>query len=678
MIRRLLVANRGEIARRVFATCRALGIETVAVHSDPDAGAPHVAEADFAVRLPGSAPADTYLRADLLIAAARRTGADAVHPGYGFLAENAEFAAAVIDAGLSWVGPPAKAIAAMGSKIEAKALLADAGVPMLPTYTDPGQVTEFPVLVKASAGGGGRGMRIVRDAGSMAEAIASARREAAGAFGDGTVFVERYVEGARHVEVQIVADAHGTVLAFGERECSIQRRHQKIVEEAPSVAVTPELRAALSAAAVAAGRAIGYLGAGTVEFLLAPSGEFFFLEMNTRLQVEHAVTECVTGTDLVRLQLLVAEDGALPMAEAPPIRGHAIEVRLCAEDPTSDWLPATGTLHRFSVPDVAAEFRPLPRSGLRLDSGVRDGSAVGVHYDSMLAKLVAWAPTRHEAARLLAATLARAEVHGVRTNRDLLVRVLRHPAFSSGDIDTGFLDRHPEVFAPLLSSVDALRVSCLAAALAGAAGRRAAAPVLASLPSGWRNVPAGPQTTRYDGPCGPVEVGYRLDRAGELVTWWARPVDPDDRDLAGLGPAALGHAPAPDDRPAVAVVSAHPARVVLDVDGVRLGFAVHRVGDASFVDGPEGSVALTELPRFPDPTPDLAEGTLLAPLPGAVSRMLVVEGQRVSAGELLLTLEAMKLEHPVHAPAAGIVAVLPIAAGAQVDTGTVLAVLTPE
>ncbi|MFK3981733.1 acetyl/propionyl/methylcrotonyl-CoA carboxylase subunit alpha [Micromonospora sp. NPDC050397] len=705
MIRRLLVANRGEIARRIFATCRSVGVETVAVYSDADAHAPYVAEADFAVRLPGQTPAETYLRADLLVAAAGRAGADAIHPGYGFLAENADFATAVSDAGLTWIGPPAKVIAVMGSKIEAKALLADAGVPMLPTETDPDRVTEFPVLVKASAGGGGRGMRVVRDAATLAEAVASARHEAAAAFGDGTVFIERYVEQARHIEVQVFADSHGNVMPLGERECSIQRRHQKIIEETPSTAVGDELRARLSTAAMAAARAVGYLGAGTVEFLLAPTGEFYFLEMNTRLQVEHPVTEAVTGLDLVRWQLLVAEGGALPLATGATVgaveahgpveafgagtslagayssslllsTGHSIEVRLCAEDPANVWMPATGTLHRFAIPGVTTEFTPVPtatgRAALRLDSGVRDGSVVGVHYDSMLAKLVAWAPTRAEAARLLASALSRAELHGVRTNRDLLVRVLRHPEFRGGAIDTGFLDRHPELFAPLLSSVEAVRVSCLAAALAGAAARRRSAPVLASLPSGWRNVPAGAQTSVYQGPSGPVEVGYRLDRTGALDTWWVRPVDPDELDLAGLHPTV---APLPDDSPLPVILSAEPDRVVLDVAGVRVAFAVHRVGAVSFVDGPDGSVTLTELPRFPEPAPDLAEGSLVAPLPGAVSRVLVVPGQRVAAGELLLTLEAMKLEHPVHAPAAGTVTELPVTTGAQVEAGTVLAVV---
>ncbi|SCG52294.1 ATP-binding protein [Micromonospora inositola] len=653
MIQRLLVANRGEIARRVFATCRTLGITTIAVHSDADADAPFVAEADLAVHLPGNTPAETYLDVVQILRAARRSGADAVHPGYGFLAENAEFATAVADAGLTWVGPSAKAIAAMGDKMAAKALLADTGVPMLPTWTDANEITDFPVLVKASAGGGGRGMRIVRDAAALAAAVASARREAAAAFGDGTVFIERYVERGRHVEVQIFGDMHGTVLALGERDCSIQRRHQKIIEEAPAV-VDPELRQRLHAAAVAAGRAVDYVGAGTVEFLLAPTGEFFFLEMNTRLQVEHPVTEAVTGLDLVRLQLLVAEGEPLPLPATPPADGHAIEVRLCAEDPAQGFRPATGTLHRFAVPGVAGEFAPT--KGLRLDSGVVDGSTVSVHYDSMLAKLVAWAPTRTEAARALAGALARAELHGVATNRDLLVRVLRSREFGAAEVDTGFLDRHPEVFAPLLPA-DLLPVAALAAALASAAGRRASALVLAGLPSGWRNVPAFPQVARYA--CGDgteVEVRYRLNRNGGLAEW--------STDPAGDLSARL--------------VEATPDRVVLTVLESRWKFRVRRVGSTVFVDGPAGATSLAELPRFPQPTAELAAGSLVAPLPGAVTRVHVEVGQRVTAGELLLTLEAMKLEHPVLAPTDGVVAELPVPAGGQVDTGTVLAVVNPE
>ncbi|WP_432984733.1 biotin carboxylase N-terminal domain-containing protein [Dactylosporangium sp. CA-233914] len=673
MIRRLLVANRGEIARRVFATCRAMGVETVAVYSDADADSPHVAEADYAVHLPGNAPTATYLRGDLLIAAARKCGADAVHPGYGFLSENAEFARAVIDAGLTWVGPSPKAIALMGSKLEAKALLADAGVPMLPTAVEPEDVDTFPVLVKASAGGGGRGMRIVRDPESLAEAVAAARREAASAFGDGTVFCERYVERARHIEVQIMADSHGNVVPLGERECSIQRRHQKILEETPSPAVDPPLRERLCQAAIAAARAVSYVGAGTVEFLLAPSGEFFFLEMNTRLQVEHPVTECVVGADMVRLQLVVAEGGALPFNGPPPLRGHAIEVRLYAEDPAYAWMPSTGTLHRFDIPGATHTFGPLPAPGLRLDSGVADGSVVGVHYDPMLAKLIAWAPTRAEAARMLGAALARARIHGVTTNRDLLVRVLRHSAFLSGGTDTAFLDRHPEVFAPLLSSVDAVRLSCLAAALAGAA-RRAKTALLPGLPSGWRNVPSALQTVVYEGPTGMIEVGYRLDRANDLAAWAVRRIDPEDVGLPG---AALDPAGAPDHPPA-AILSATGERVVLDVGGVRLQFAVHEVDGVSFVDSSEGSVTLTELPRYPLPVAEAPEGSLVAPLPGAVGRVLVVPGQRVAAGDLLLTVEAMKLEHPVHAPTDGVISDLRVAAGSQVESGALLAVLSPS
>ena len=668
MIRRLLVADRGEIARRVFATCRLVGIETVAVYSDADSDSPHVAEADYAVRLTGGTPRTAYLRGDLIITAAQRSGANAVHPGNGLLAEDPEFAAMVADAGLIWVGAPAKTLGTLRSKSETKALVAEARVPVLPTFTDPAEVTAFPVLIKPDAGTGGAGMRVVRDASTLAEAIATTRREVGG-----EIYCEPFVENVRHIEVPILADEHGAVIPFGERECSIQRRYQKIIEETPSPAVDPGLREELCRAAIIAVRALGYVGAGAVEFLLDPAGDFFFLELTPTLQAEHAVTECVSGYDLVRLQLLIAEGGNLPMPGPPPIRGHAIEVRICAEDPAYAWLPATGTLHRFSVPDVAGRFRPLPAPGLRLDAGVVDGAVIGVHHDSMLAKLVAWAPTRPEAARMLASALTRAQLHGVATNRDLLVRVLRHHAFQSGDLDTGFLDRRPEVFAPLLSAVDAVRISCLASALAGAAARRAASAVLRSLPSGWRNVPSGSQTAVYDGPAGPVEVGYRMNRHGELAGWWVRAVDPEELDLAGLG-----QAPVVDDHPPTVVVHAGDERVVLDVNGIRLTFNVHRVGEVSYVDSPEGSVTLRELSRFPLPAPEAAEGSLIAPLPGAVRRVLVVPGQRVRAGELLLTLEAMKLEHPVHAPNAGVVASLPVQPGAEVDTGELLAVLDPE
>jgi propionyl-CoA carboxylase alpha chain len=656
MIKRLLVADRGEIARRIFATCRAIGIDTVAVYSDADARCPHVREADYAVHLPGNAPSATYLRGDLMVAAARKAGADAVHPGYGFLAESADFASAVLDAGLAWIGPEPKALAVTGDKLAAKRLVADAGVPTLPSYVDAELVVDFPVLVKPAAWRGGRGMRIARDGESLAEAVAAARREASAVFGDGTVFAEPYIERARHVEVQILADATGGILALGERECSIQRRYQKIIEESPSAAVSPALREQLCAAAGTAAQAIGLTGAGTVEFLLLPSGEFFFVELNPRLEVDHAVTESVFGLDLVRLQLLVAEGAPLPMTGPPPMRGHAMEVRLCAEDPAYAWLPSTGTLHRFAVPEVASEFRPLIQPGLRLESGVEDGAVIGVHYDPMLAKLVAWAPSRVEAARLLAGTLARARIHGVVTNRDLLVRVLRNPAFLGGAIDTGFLDRHPEVFAPLVSAMDTSKLSCLAAALASAAVRRG------PFPAGWRNVPALPQVVGYEGPSGPVEVSYRFDRRGALAAW------------SVVAPGAR----ATDEHPPVAIVASEPDGVSLDVNGVRMDFAVHRVGDVSYVDSPDGLVTLTELPRFPLPAPASSEGTLLAPLPGMVRRIMVVPGQRVAAGDLLLVLDSLTLEHPIHAPGDGVVADLPVSAGAQVQTGTVVAVISRD
>ncbi|MET0426806.1 MAG: biotin carboxylase N-terminal domain-containing protein [Actinoplanes sp.] len=668
MIRRLLVADRGEIARRVFATCRLVGIETVAVYSDADADAPHVGEADYAVRLDGGTPRTSYLRGDLIITAAQRSGANAIHPGNGELAENPDFAAAVFDAGLIWVGAPARTLALLRSKSETKAVVAEARVPTLPTFTDPDEAPGYPVLIKPDGGSGGIGMRVVRDAAALAEAIGATRRET-----KGEVYCEPYVEDVRHIEIPILADEHGSVIPFGERECSIQRRYQKIIEETPSPAVDAALREELCRAAIVAVRAIGYVGIGSVEFLLDTAGDFWFLELTPTLQAEHTVTECVSGYDLVRLQLLVAEGGLLPMPGPPPIRGHAIEVRICAEDPAYAWLPAAGTVHRLEVPDVAGRFRPLPQPGLRLDAGVEDGSLIGVHADPTLAKLIAWAPTRQEAARMLASALTRTQVHGVATNRDLLVRVLRHHAFRIGDLDTGFLDRRPEVFAPLLSTVDAVRISCLAAALAGAAARRAGAGVLGSLPSGWRNVPSGSQTAVYDGPAGPVEVGYRMNRHGRLAGWWVRAVDPEELDLAGLG-----QAPVVDDHPPTVIVHAGDERVVLDVNGIRLTFNVHRVGEVSYVDSPEGSVALRELSRFPLPAPEAAEGSLIAPLPGAVRRVLVVPGQRVRAGELLLTLEAMKLEHPVHAPSAGVVASLPVHPGAEVNTGELLAVLDPE
>ncbi len=646
MIEKLLVANRGEIARRVFRTCRDAGIGTVAVFSDADADAPHTAEADIAVRLPGNAPSDTYLRAELLIKAAVETGADAIHPGYGFLSENAAFARAVLDAGLTWVGPPPEAIESMGSKVESKRMMADAGVPIL-SELDPAEVTEadLPLLVKASAGGGGRGMRVVRSLGELAEAVEGASAEAASAFGDPTVFCERYLETGRHIEVQVLADTHGTVWAVGERECSIQRRHQKVVEEAPSPFVDEAMREALFDAARKAAQAIDYVGAGTVEFLAGPDGRFYFLEMNTRLQVEHPVTEATTGLDLVALQLRIVEGEHLPIDE-PETRGHAIEVRLYAEDPAAGWQPQSGTLHRFELPAARREFEIGP--GVRLDSGFVSGQTVGVHYDPMLAKVIAFAPDRRSAARALAAALAGAEIHGVVTNRDLLVNVLRHEAFLAGETDTAFFDRHGlDTLAKPLATVDTVRISALAAALAGAAVNRSGAPVQGRLPSGWRNVRSQGQRKRFRQGEDEIEVVYTLTRDGLRAEGFE----------------------------GVELVSAEGDGVVLEVAGVRRKFAVARYDGAVYVDSPEGTVELTVVPRYTDPDAALAAGSLVAPMPGTVVRLAVEAGDTVKTGDPLLWLEAMKMEHRIAAPADGVVTELPVVVGQQVEVGTILAVV---
>ncbi|MEU6775524.1 biotin carboxylase N-terminal domain-containing protein [Streptomyces sp. NPDC046759] len=612
MIQTLLVANRGEIACRIFRTCGELGIRTVAVHSDADENVLHARVADTAVRLPGAAPAETYLRGELIVKAALSAGADAVHPGYGFLSENPGFARAVLDAGLTWIGPSPEAIEAMASKTRAKELM---GIAPLAAA----EVTEadLPVLVKAAAGGGGRGMRIVRRLEELSAALQAARAEAASAFGDGEVFVEPYLEHGRHVEVQVLADTHGTVWPLGTRDCSLQRRHQKVVEEAPAPGLSERLTGELYALAVRAARAVSYVGAGTVEFLVA-DGRAHFLEMNTRLQVEHPVTEEVFGVDLVAEQIRVAEGHAL--AKDPPrARGHAIEARLYAEDPARDWAPQTGALHRLAVP-----------SGVRLDTGYGGGDTIGVHYDPMLAKVVAHAPTRAEAIRRLAGALERAELHGPVTNRDLLVRSLRHPEFTSGRMDTGFYDRH---LAGLTESASD-PYAPLAAALADAHGR--------SRFGGWRNLPSQPQVKRYELAGEEHEVRYRHTR---------------------VGPAADG----------VRVVHADARRVVLEVDGVRRTFEVARYGDEVYVN----STHLTALPRFPDPTAQLAPGSLVAPMPGTVVRVAdgLTEGATVEAGRPLIWLEAMKMQHQISAPVAGTLTALHARTGQQVEPGMLLAVV---
>jgi propionyl-CoA carboxylase alpha chain len=654
MITRVLVANRGEIARRVFATCRRLGLGTVAVYTDPDAAAPHVAEADAGVRLPKT---NDYLNAEAIVAAARAAGADAVHPGYGFLSENAEFAAAVQEGGLTWVGPPVDAVRAMGSKIESKKLMAAAGVPVLDEL-DPDTISEsqLPVLVKASAGGGGRGMRVVRELSALPAEVAAAQREAQSAFGDPSVFCERYLPTGHHIEVQVMADGHGTVWAVGERECSIQRRHQKVIEEAPSPLVerTPGMRAKLFDAARLAASAIGYTGAGTVEFLADDNGEFYFLEMNTRLQVEHPVTEETTGLDLVELQLAVA-DGEHLDPEPPAAQGYSIEARLYAEDPAHNWQPQAGLVHTIDVPSVRAEFGSLgQRTGIRLDSGIVDGSVVSIHYDPMLAKIISYAPTRRQSAFVLADALARTRLHGLKTNRALLVNVLRHPAFLDGATDTAFFDTHglEQLSAPLADDAT-VRLSAIAAALADAAHNRAVAPVFGRIPSGWRNLASGYQTKTYlyEGDT-EHRVEYRFTRIGLEL--------PGDES--------------------VRLVSSTPDEVVLtDGDGVSCTFAVKRYDDQVYVDSARGPVHLVALPRFPEPGSAVEEGSLVAPMPGNVIRLGAQAGDTVKAGQPLIWLEAMKMEHTIAAPADGVLAELNVTTGQQVEVGAVLArVEAPE
>jgi acetyl/propionyl-CoA carboxylase alpha subunit len=667
MIERLLVANRGEIARRIMRSGRELGVETVAVYSDADASAAFVTDADVAVALGGNTPAESYLRIDAIVDAARRTGADAVHPGYGFLAENAEFARAVLAAGLVWVGPPPTAIEAMGSKLEAKARMADAGVPLLPSADLTGldaaavaataDVIGFPLLIKASAGGGGRGMRIVEEAPGLVEAVAGAAREAESAFGDGTIYAERYVAPSRHVEVQIFGDASGRVIHFGERECSIQRRHQKIIEEAPSPSLDGPTRAALHAAAVKAGEAIGYTNAGTVEFLLGPEADggrrpFYFLEVNTRLQVEHPVTEEVFGVDLVRLQLEVAAGGSVPdQRDVGRPSGHAIEARLYAEDPTDDYLPSTGRVRAFSVP-----------AGVRLESAIDSGGSgeVSRFYDPMVAKVIATGPTRDAAARRLASALAGTVVDGIATNRELLVRTLRHPEFLGDRGDSEFLMRNDpaELGRPLLEGDD-LAVAAGVAALALSVANRATDRHTVGVATGFRNVVTAPQRLTLDHRGTELEVEY-LFRRGALER-----LAVDGRDLGG---------------PVLHELAA--VEVDLALDGIRRRFAVlpavtGGLGSVS-VAGPAGAATLALVPRFAEPESVAEAGSTVATMPGTVVAVNVEPGDRVAEGDVLVVLEAMKMELAIAATTAGVVSSVPVSAGDGVEAGVVLVVVDPD
>jgi len=635
----LLVANRGEIARRVMKSAHAMGIRCVAVYVDADAGAPFVADADEAVRLETS-----YLDGKALLEAARAGGAGAVHPGYGFLSENAGFAADVLAAGLVWVGPSPEVIERMGDKLAAKALAEEVGVPTLPSSEDAtaGDAVGYPLLVKAAAGGGGKGMRVVETPEALAEAVAAARREAASGFGDERVFLERYVARCRHVEIQILGDLHGEIVHLGERECSVQRRHQKILEESPSPRVDAVLREAMGEAALRLARALGYQSAGTVEFLLDDAtGEFFFLEVNTRLQVEHPVTEAVTGIDLVREQLRVAAGEPLGYGQGDvAFTGCAIEARLYAEDPAAGFLPATGTL---------LAFEPAESPAVRWDAGVAAGSVIGVEFDPMLAKVIAFAPTRVEAAGRLALALERAHLGGVTTNRDFLVATLRTPEFLAGDTTTDFIERVDPPRALALSDDELARAASLAALWIQGANRAEAA-VLGSLPSGWRNARLPDQRVVFRQGEREVAVSYGAQRDGSF--------------RMGSGGSARVHAWSAAD-------------IDAEIDARRARARITRSGDRLVVGGPRGDVELFVQPRFPVRGAEKTSGGLVAPMPGKVLDVRVSVGDTVRAGETLVVLEAMKMEHPMTAPEDGVVSEVRVAVGDQVANGALLLVVEP-
>ncbi|MER6018966.1 acetyl-CoA carboxylase biotin carboxylase subunit [Streptomyces anulatus] len=637
----VLVANRGEIAVRVIRTLREQGVRSVAVFSDADADARHVREADTAVRIGPPAASESYLSVPALLEAARRTGAQAVHPGYGFLAENAEFAQACADAGLVFIGPPASAISLMGDKIRAKETVAAYGVPVVPGSSGSGltdaqleaaaQEIGMPVLLKPSAGGGGKGMRLVRDASVLAEEIAAARREARASFGDDTLLVERWIDRPRHIEIQVLADTHGNVIHLGERECSLQRRHQKIIEEAPSVFLDEETRAAMGEAAVRAARSCGYAGAGTVEFIVPGDdpASYYFMEMNTRLQVEHPVTELVTGLDLVEWQLRVASGERLPYAQRDiTLTGWAIEARVCAEDPSRGFLPSGGTVLALREPQGG---------GVRTDSGLSEGVPVGSLYDPMLSKVIAYGPDRASALRKLRAALADTVILGVPTNAGFLRRLLAHPDVVSGDLDTGLVEREAEGLVP-----DGVPDEVYAAA---AAVRRDA---LAPRPD------AGGWTDPFS-----VPSGWRTGGAPAPLTFPLR--------VAGADPVTYG-------APASATVT--PDRVTVELDGTVGHF--HRSGDWLGRDGDTWHV------QDHDPVEASLSGagrsgadTLAAPMPGTVTVVKVAVGDVVEAGQSLLVVEAMKMEHVISAPHAGTVTELDVTAGATVAMDQILAVVAP-
>jgi propionyl-CoA carboxylase alpha chain len=631
-----------------------MGVATVAVYSVGEGEAPFVKEADEALALSGPTGAASYLDIAQLIAAAKRAGADAVHPGYGFLSESADFAAAVIDAGLNWVGPPPAVIRAMGDKLESKRVMKAAGLAVL--ETDP-EEPNFPLLVKAAAGGGGKGMRLVERAEELAEARATAARESESAFGDGTVFLEPYLAGARHIEVQVLADCDGNIVHLFERECSIQRRHQKIVEESPSTALDESLRERICAAAVAAAAVVGYVNAGTVEFLLDDSGRFFFLEMNTRIQVEHPVTEAVTGLDLVRQQLLVAEGAPLGFGQGDlRLDGHAIEARLYAEDPASEFLPSTGRLVAFERP---------PAPAVRFDSGVERGSEVGIEFDPMLAKVIAHCATRTEAALSLALALERTRIAGVTTNRDYLVALLGSKEFLAGDTRTDFVER-VDIPRRRTPPSEAVRQVAVAVSLWAAEERRRQARSLASLPGGWRNSVMPPERARYShGDFGEVVVEYRSARDGSFHVTARTGDEADDSEAAATS--------------VVRVTGFEDDGIGMEIDGRHFAVTLAHRSCTWWVALPGVSVELTELARFPElGAGEPVAGGLSSPMPGKVTAILVEAGATVEPGRLLVIVEAMKMEHRIVASHAGIVSDVRAELGSQVASGDVLVVIEAQ
>ena len=658
MFERILIANRGEIACRVIRSARRMGVEIVAVYSDADAGALHVQHADRAIRIGPAPAAESYLAAGRIIEAAQRTGAQAIHPGYGFLSENAEFAEACAEAGIAFIGPPADAIRAMGSKSAAKNLMEKANVPVVPGYHGDGQEPAdlarraseigYPVLIKASAGGGGKGMRRVDRAEDFAAALESARREAAGAFGDDRMLIEKFVEAPRHIEIQVFADRHGNAVHLFERDCSIQRRHQKVVEEAPAPGMKEDRRAEMGETAVNAARAIGYEGAGTVEFIVGADGAFHFMEMNTRLQVEHPVTEMITGQDLVEWQLRVAAGDRLPLKQEDlAIVGHAIEVRLYAEDPARDFLPRTGTLKRLRLPEG---------DGIRCDSGVREGDSVTVHYDPMIAKLIAWSPDGRAAAlRRMDRALAQTEIVGLENNRDYLQRVIDHFAFISGTYDTGFIETHAEVVQAPDAAPDDSALAC--AALAIELDRRKGAAVAAAasteprspwhLVNGWRINGAGRHEIRLAHCETEYVVPFAYDADGYVLDLPSGPklcsvAEDSGRLRVQIGDLLLTAGAYVDD-----------ATVAVWIDSRRTQF-----------DRVDPLAGVADLEK--------AENRLVAPMSGKVIRVMVPAGSSVEAGEALLVLEAMKMEHTIVAPGDGTVAAVRFNAGDQVEEGAQL------